>query len=86
MMARGDWNHREVLGTYYTERGCLPVTRTIDVLVTICVQTMLRVPVLTVCVAKGHPIIEVSIEVYRYAHSAYEVHAFSKLERDDDGR
>ena len=40
MMARGDWNHREVLGTYYTERGCLPVTRTIDVLVTICVQTM----------------------------------------------
>ena len=40
MLARGDWNHREVLGTYYTERGCLPVTRTIDVLVTICVQTM----------------------------------------------
>ena len=38
MMARGDWNHREVLGTYYTERGCLPVTRTIDVLVTICVR------------------------------------------------
>ena len=67
------------------------MTRTIDVLVTICVQTMRDpervashgVPVLTVCVAKGHPI----IEVYRYlAHSAYEVHAFSKLERDDDGR